>query len=406
MLAALALAACASGLADDDLLAGAHVGTNAEFAGVASDLDDDTTRRLVGASRDLAVALVAGAEGSDVVVSPLGLQLALAVLREGATGPAAADLDAVAGLGGSQAVADLRARLDAWAGDVSAVERDEPPERPLLHVADAVMVQEGLEVGAEFLDAAARFHRAQVYATDFTTDEATRLGDAWVRRESGGLLGSAPLEPDPGTIVRLLDVVVLAASWRTQFVPEATSDAPFVRGDGSSVEVPTMHALETLTYAAGDGWQAVELPYTEAFSMRVVVADGGGPVDATTWAEADEGLDAGRRPTVSLAMPRWETSSVSLVVPLLADMGLDSLLAPGGLDGVVPGAFVGGAAQAGTITVAERGTVAAVVTDTAIAGSAPPEPDVVLRLDRPFEYRVVEDATGLVLVAGRLADPS
>src|SRR5690606_40742018 len=79
VLAALALAACASGLADDDLLAGAHVGTNAEFAGVASDLDDDTTRRLVGASRDLAVALVAGAEGSDVVVSPLGLQLALAV---------------------------------------------------------------------------------------------------------------------------------------------------------------------------------------------------------------------------------------------------------------------------------------------------------------------------------------
>ena len=39
-------------------------------------------------------------------------------------------------------------------------------------------------------------------------------------------------------------------------------------------------------------------------------------------------------------------------------------------------------------------------------GTAPHQPDVVLNLDRPFEYQVVEQETGLVLFAGRVADPS
>lgn len=408
LIPAVVLTACGGDdEADADLLRDARLEAQASFTGSGDRLDDTATARLVEASERLAVQLVAAAGGDDVVVSPLGLQLVLAVLREGADGLVAEEIDLVAGLDGSPAVADLRARMDDWAGDVSAVDRDAPPERPLVHLADAVVVQEGLEAGETFLDAAGRFHRAQVYETDLAGTEGQRLADAWVRRESGGLLERAPLEPDPGAVVRLMNVVVLAAAWATEFDPAATSDEPFTRADGSGVEVPTMHMLEAFAHAAGDGWQAVELPYTDGFSMRVVVADDGGPVDAARWVRADAGLDGGTRRVVRLAMPRWETDSTLQLGRSLTELGLGSLQAPaGGLDGVVPGAFVRDVAQAGTITVGERGTVAAVVTDLDMAGSMPPEPEVELALDRPFDYRVVEDATGLVLIAGRVADPS
>ena len=33
-------------------------------------------------------------------------------------------------------------------------------------------------------------------------------------------------------------------------------------------------------------------------------------------------------------------------------------------------------------------------------------PQIELRLDRPFEYQVIEVTTGLVLFAGRVEDPS
>ena len=66
---------------------------------------------MVDASGRLASELLARADG-NAVVSPLSLQLALALLREGATGAVADDIDTVAGLSGrSQDVADLRAML-------------------------------------------------------------------------------------------------------------------------------------------------------------------------------------------------------------------------------------------------------------------------------------------------------
>jgi len=109
---------------------------------------------------------------------------------------------------------------------------------------------------------------------------------------------------------------------------------------------------------------------------------------------------------VSLTMPRWETDATLDLTPALAALGLGSLTDPqGDLDGVFPGAFVGAVAQGATITVAEKGTVAAAVTQISIFGSAP-MPQIELRLDRPFEYQVIEVTTGLVLFAGRVEDPS
>lgn len=375
------------------------------FRGVA---DTPVPGGVADASRALAAELVGSTDG-DVVVSPLSLQLALATLREGASGEVAQRLDAVVGLpadAGGQTVADLRARLAAFEGDVSTVERDEPPERPLVHLADGVFVQEDAAVEAEFLERAGSFHAAQVYSADFTSGAAKALLDAWVERETGGLLTAAPAEPPPDTVLTLLNAVTFAASWRSPFAPEGTWERPFTRADGTVVDVPTMGQMLDTAYAEGDGWRAVELAYSEGFAMRLVLPDAGPSVTPEQWRAVHEALDAAPVLTVTLMMPQWEADTTLDLVPVLRGLGLDPLFTAGGLDGLFPGAFVSGVAQAATITVAERGTVAAAVTQADTAGSAPPEPTVELHLDRPFQYQVVEQATGLVLFAGRVADPS
>jgi serpin B len=63
-------------------------------------------------------------------------------------------------------------------------------------------------------------------------------------------------------------------------------------------------------------------------------------------------------------------------------------------------------AQGATITVAEKGTVAAAVTQITLDESAAMPPELELVLDHPFEYQVVHAGTGLVLFAGKVADPS
>ena len=70
----------------------------------------------------------------------------------------------------------------------------------------------------------------------------------------------------------LVNAVALDAPWEFPFDPAATSDAPFTRPDGTTVDVPTMHYDEYLPSATTDTYQAVELPYGGgALSMVVIV---------------------------------------------------------------------------------------------------------------------------------------
>lgn len=376
-----------------------------EFAGVAdTGWSDDG---MAQASVRLAAALVAAGVDENVVVSPLSLQLALAVLDEGASGDAASSLAEVLGLpatGGSQRVADLRALLGAFEGDVSEVDRDNLPESPLVHIADGIFIQPGSPVEGTFLERASAYHLAQVYEADFAGGRAKPVLDAWVKKETGGLLTEAPAVPAPDTLVTLMDAVTFAASWQSPFSADATSDGPFTRAGGGVVNVPMMHQLLPAAYAEGDGWRAIELPYTDAFSMWIVLPEGGA---AVPWADVDDALRAAGPTSVALTMPKWETDTTLDLTDLIAELGLGALQQPGDLDGVFPGAYVSEVAQGATITVAERGTVAAAVTQEMMAGAAAPiEPAVELVLDHPFEYQVVHADTGLVLFAGRVGDPS
>ncbi len=252
----------------------------------------------------------------------------------------------------------------------------------------------------------AAYHRAQVFEADFAAGTAQPLLDAWVDEETGGLIEKGPAELPSNTRVVLLDAVTFGASWRNEFAPVDTRDQAFRLADGSEVEVPTMHQTLTVRYAEGDGWVAAELPYTEGFAMRVVLPDSGA-VSAQQWVAAHAALDVTGEQRLVLTMPRWETGTTLELTDSLDSLGLGSLVEPaGGLDGVFTGAFVSAVAQSAVITVAEKGTVAAAVTEIVVAESAELLPDVELRLDRPFEYQVVHSGTGLVLFAGRVADPS
>lgn len=54
----------------------------------------------------------------------------------------------------------------------------------------------------------------------------------------------------------------------------------------------------------------------------------------------------------------------------------------------------------------EWGTVAAAATALSFDESGPPEPELVVRADRPFYYLIRHLPTGLVLFAGQVTDPN
>ena len=93
---------------------------------------------------------------------------------------------------------------------------------------------------------------------------------------------------------------------------------------------------------------------------------------------------------------------------VLESLGLEKTLShrPTDFDAIQPKMTITQAAQAANITVAEKGTVAAAVTQiNGMVTSAPPQPDRTIEFDRPFHYQIVHAETGLPLFMGTVVDP-
>jgi serpin B len=201
-----------------------------------------------------------------------------------------------------------------------------------------------------------------------------------------------------------MNVATFAAAWLHPFAQASTADGPFTLPDGTVVQVPMMSQTLSTSYAESETWRAVELAFADGFVMDIAIAaDGGSPA----WTSVTDGLDDASEQSVHVVMPRWRAGTVIDLLPMLKGMGVGAIARPGNLDALYDAAFASAFAQGVTITVAEGGAVASAATEADVDGATEPTGTAVeLVLDRPFEYHVVHEATGLVLFAGRVANPS
>ncbi|MDQ7904509.1 serpin family protein [Phytohabitans sp. ZYX-F-186] len=339
-------------------------------------------------------ALAERATTTNWVCSPLSLAYAFAMLRAGAGGETAAEIDRVLGFPAAGPHEAFNAITRATA-------------TPHTRVANGLFTQHGLPVGAAFLRSLATHYGSGVHPVDFARDGAEVI-NAWVDEATAGRIPRLFDALSPTTRLVLANAIYLKAEWRHPFAEAETTHEHFAAA-GGPVRVPMMHLTADLAYAAGPGWQAVELPYKGAdLALRLVVpADDQAP-DALL---APDLLAAAARSLapayVRLAMPRFDYGShIDLVRPMKA-LGLRTVFEPGAdLGGIHPGLRVDGAVQRATVTVDEWGTEAAAATGLMSLTSWRPPPEISVSADVPFAFTIVHPPTGVPLFAGVVGDPS
>ena len=368
---------------------------------------------------DLYAALAAANGEDNLVFSPHSAAVALAMTLEGARGETAAEMAAV--LHADLAGGELAAGFNGFDQALAAI----PGEYPLgdetveleLATANQLFGQQGFAFEAEFLDTLASEYGAGMRLVDYETasEEARQLINAWVDEQTRTRIPELIPQGVINELTRLVltNAIYLNAPWQHRFEEAATSNGTFTTLAGDEVTAPFMHETASYGYAAGAGYQAVELPYVGGqLSMVVVVPDAGefasfeAGLDAARIAEVRDSL---RGAQVALSFPRFEFRTQSALKPVLSDLGMPTAFTDrADFSGITSEAslLIQDVLHEAFISVDEEGTEAAAATAVVVGLTSAPAEPIELTVDRPFLFLIQERETGAVLFLGRVTDPT
>ncbi|QQO78786.1 serpin family protein [Actinomyces sp. HMT897] len=411
---------------------------------------DDLGAQLLG-------HLMAEAPGTNILVCPLGLALALALVADGATNAATQGYDRLLGAGGrdrDRAWSAVQTALGRYDRSLDGFDPGKPPETPLVHVANHVVVvdREEVAVSQAYLDTVLRWFSAQVEKVP--VGDLTANLSAWAQEHTAGLIKKTGIEVTGDTALVLQNALLFAARWSTPFNAEGTAEDTFTRADGSTTRAQFMNDTRTIPYARGRDWAAVRLDYQDGqgggwprgqgLAMDVVLPRRRtSPADLppATWAQASAALDRaagldravevgrvevagldqatspGRAEVAGPGMKGPDYRRVRIALPvldlvsgpvelleMLKALGLDA----SSLDGIALGLSISQVVQQVRLLVDEEGTVAAALTEAAIMdGCAPVQDDPTdFIVNRPYVLRLRDLATGTTLVQAAVMDPT
>jgi serpin B len=353
------------------------------------------------------------------VISPASVSTALAMAYGGARGGTAVQMGQVLRFDGSpQAVMQASGRLATSLQD---------PSRPIVfRIANRLFGEKSEEFEAAYLDATKAAFGAALEPVDFkkAAEAARRLINAWVEEKTEKRIKD--LVPSNGvnreTRLVLVNAIYFLGDWMEPFRKESTVPRPFSLSAAVKKDVPTMHRADGLRFAARDGLKALELPYKGGnMSMLLLLpdaVDGLAALESSLNVERVDAIVASLSPVrVSVALPKFELEPPA-ALPLgavLAGMGMADAFSPAMADftGIAnppdprDRLFLSEVFHKAFVKVDEKGTEAAAATAVVMErAAAMPEKLVEFRADHPFLFLIRDNATGLILFMGRVADPS
>ncbi|HEV2480672.1 MAG TPA: serpin family protein [Puia sp.] len=349
--------------------------------------------------------------GTNTLISPLSIYLALDMTYNGAAGSTADSMAATLQLSGiplGQLNAVSHALLQQLPKEDSKVQ---------LNIANAIWYATTFPAPASgFTDSITHSYHGALQSLDFTNPGSLNTINSWVSKNTAGKIPKLLNQLNPTLVMLLVNAIYFNGSWLNGFQPGATQNGAFSTSGGNSVVVPYMNQTVLLRLHADSNLTMVEMPYGtgKAFDMYLVLpASQTQPINsfisglsATNLDQALSSLDSAR---IALSMPKWEYSyAIDNMQPELTAMGMGIAFGnSANFSAMYPGqsTAISQVTHKTYISVSENGTTAAAVTDVGVVTTVAPA-ILALKFDRPFVYLIRERSTGMILFIGVVNDPS
>ncbi|KAK1364232.1 Serine protease inhibitor (SERPIN) family protein [Heracleum sosnowskyi] len=367
---------------------------------------------------------------SNLVLSPISIQVVLSLLAAGSSGETLKQLLCFLK---AESIDELNS---VYAHLVDVVFADGSSSGgPIVSVANGVWLDESLTFKPCFQHVVESTYKAASHRVDFKTkaEEVRNLVNSWVDNTTRGLIKDilAPGSVGSSTQLMLANALYFKGKWTEPFNASYTKHFDFHLLYSSSVQVPFMTSMKKQFISVFDGFKVLKLPYQRAwnqqyleekhsFSMYIFLPDAKHGLPALVEKAGSESgfLDrhVPNRPVKvgEFRIPKFKfeytieaskaLKSLQLVLPFVPSAGLTEMV-----DSPLP-LFVSQMVHKAFIEVDEKGTEAAaatVVDMLCVCSRFPPiEVKIDFVADHPFLFVIRENTTGMVQFIGHVLNPS
>ena len=349
------------------------------------------------------------ADDKNIVLSPARLQAVLVLLANWAK-PNIRKL--ILETAGNDIITQGEANKLCYQAVKELCPEDDVPSEwiPQLEQQTILWCQEGLPVNDKAVKEIAPFFNASVNAIDFAGSNAKGRIDDYVGNASHGLVRKLNFELHRETAALITDILYFKAQWSIPFDSYDTKERMFY-GTREKRKVPMMKQTGKMFYYDSPVSQRVRLDFTclaadgRGYSMWIYLPREKHTVGDVLREKWDDGFRMfGERTEVRLSLPRFDVSADTDTDKIFRKLGLACLFeSPDIIPRCVRNLKIEKILQQARVSVDENGTEASALTACISILTGPPsefsEP-VVMNVNRPFLFEIVEDSTNTILFSG------
>ncbi len=346
----------------------------------------------------------------NVLVSPLSVELALAMTANGAAGDTLTEMEQV--LGDGISIADLNGYLHTWMKGLTASEKSR------LQTANSIWLRdnESLTVQPSFLQTNADYYNAGVYKRPFDRNTVEEI-NRWVKEHTDGTIDRIVETIDADSMLYLINALAFDAKWDEPYEDRSVKEGTFTSVSGEQQTAQMMMSVE-YTYL-NDGRATGFAKYYEGYDYSfaallpnegVSIHDYVDGLTANTLRQTLLGMGDDSSQSVIAHLPKFSYDYGASLRRTLGEMGMPTAFDGDRADFSAMGhvgpypLYIGDVQHKTFITVDALGTKAGAVTAVDFkCGSAMIEPKEVT-LDRPFVYMIVDNTTYLPVFIGTVME--
>ncbi len=366
------------------------------------------------------------AENGNFFLSPISVELAFAMLANGADGNSRQQILNAFGYG-SKSIDDLnnhcRSVISEWnklndkyaSQSAGLSEYEKGMFQQTIETANAIWTDQRFPLFGEYIEVCNNYFDAEAVTLNFANqDSSLAVMNGWCNQKTHGMIPKMLDDIEENTITILANSLYFKADWESPFEEYATNKADFTNTDGKVAQVDMMNQQEYFNYVRTDIFTMAELPYTGTTCMDIILPDSGISVSQCIEQLSQTRFDAALAKMSSkelfVRLPKFDLDFNHELVKIMKQLGIVDVFDNEIADLSKMGsrhdkAFVNKAFQLSHIKVEESGTEAAAVTVIIAEDNAviPGETDPIeFNVNRPFAYIIRDKQTNTILFVGKV----